>query len=143
MAELELPAVAKTVYLDCKKCGAERYHVVLAHTTSTSAKVKCEVCGSQKTYKLTPPKAAKKTTGPAKPRATRANAAELHRAEYEKLMGGLASQSAQKYSMKLNFAASSKLEHPKFGTGVVRVAQVDKIEVVFADEVRQLVHNRP
>ena len=48
----ELPAVARNIHLDCKKCGVERYHVVVAHTTATSAKVKCEVCGARRTYKL-------------------------------------------------------------------------------------------
>lgn len=140
MAETELPAVAKTVYLDCKKCGAERYFVVLAHTSSTSAKVKCEVCGSQKTYKL---KAEKKTASgaPKKPRVARVSKADEHRNEYEKLLAESDAAPA-KYNMKTSFANKQKLEHPKFGLGVIRLSLADKIEVVFPDEVRSLVHNR-
>ena len=140
MAETQLPAVAKTVYTECKKCGAERYHVVLAHTSATSAKVNCEICGAQKTFKLASPKAAKALKPGAKPRATRANKADEHRQEYEKLVGG--NGEAVKYNMKANFSQNQKLEHPKFGVGVIRASFPDKIEVVFQDEVRSLIHNR-
>ncbi|MCB0363652.1 MAG: hypothetical protein KDD35_13075, partial [Bdellovibrionales bacterium] len=49
---MTLPEVAKRVFLDCKKCDSGRYHIVLAHTSKTSAKVECEVCKSKKTFKL-------------------------------------------------------------------------------------------
>ncbi|MBX3019587.1 MAG: hypothetical protein KF767_16990 [Bdellovibrionaceae bacterium] len=137
----ELPAVAKSIYLECKKCEAERYHKVLAHTTATSAKVECEVCGSKKTYKLpSAKKAAAKKPGTGKPRVARASKAEEHKNEFEKLMGG--NGEAQKYNMKLKFENNAKIDHPKFGMGVVRSSLSDKIEVVFQDEVRNLVHNR-
>lgn len=137
----ELPAVAKTIYLECKKCEAERYFKVLAHTSPTSAKVECEVCGSKKTYKLpTAKKTAAKKTGTGKPRATRVSKVEEHKNEYEKLMN--AAGDTQKYNMKLKFETNAKLDHPKFGMGVVRSSLSDKIEVVFQDEVRNLVHNR-
>lgn len=139
MAETELPAVAKSVFLQCKKCGEERYHTVLAHTSSTSAKVKCEVCGAQKTHKFI--STAKKKTGGrvTKPRVSKA---DEHRAEYEKMLAQVEGSAAQKYDMKLSFAINQKLNHPKFGVGVIRNSLPDKIEVVFADEVRNLVHNR-
>ncbi len=142
MAETELPAVAKTIYLECKKCAAERYFKVLAHPTSTSAKVQCEVCGAKKTYKLPSAKkaAAPKKTASGKPRATRVSKADEHKNEYEKLMAG--SGETHKYNMKLKFGNHAKVDHPKFGMGVVRAVQPDKIEVVFQDEVRNLVHNR-
>lgn len=141
MVETQLPAVAKTVYLQCKKCEAERYHVVLAHTSATAAKVKCEICGSQKTYKLAAPKKAAKPLKPGqKPRATRANKAEEHRLEYARLVESAGDST--KYNMRANFSNHQKLEHPKFGVGVIRASFPDKIEVVFADEVRSLIHNR-
>ena len=39
-----LPAVATKFYNSCKKCKVDRYHNVLAHLTSSSAKLECEVC---------------------------------------------------------------------------------------------------
>lgn len=143
MAETTLPAVASKIYIDCKKCEAERYHVVLAHTTSTSAKVECEVCKSKKTYKL-PSAAKKKSTAGTGVRRVGKNSAEAlakaHQEEYQKLIDAAVDE--QTYNMKLKFALNSKLKHPKFGLGVIRAVQPDKIEVVFSDEVRNLVHNR-
>lgn len=136
-----LPAVAKTIHLDCKKCGVERFFIVVAHTSPTSAKVKCEVCGAQKTYKL--PSAKKAASGaPKKPRVTKAAAAKAsHADEYEKLTASSAGD-AQAYSMKNAFTLQQKVNHPKFGVGFVRAVMPEKIEVLFADEVRLLVHNR-
>ena len=52
MNQLILPPVAKSFYTFCKKCDVDRYHMVLAHTSSTTAKIECEVCHSRKTYSL-------------------------------------------------------------------------------------------
>ena len=138
-----LAPVGKTMYVECKKCGTERYHLVLTHKTATTAKVKCEVCSAQKTYSL-PKKAGtvRKNTGAATRAAKSAsNAREAHNKEYEKLIDGAGAE-APAYNMKNKFEGGSKLKHPKFGVGVVRLAQPEKIEVVFEDEVRSLVHNR-
>lgn len=138
----ELPAVGKSFYVDCKKCGTERYHTVLAHKTARSAKVKCEVCGSQKSYSL--PKVQQRTK-PSRPR-TKAPTEEMkrnaHSAEYDKLMQEHETNPTQNYNMKIKFELNHKLHHPKFGLGLVRSVHLDKIEVVFPDEVRNLVHNR-
>ncbi len=140
-----LPPVAKSIYAFCKKCDADRYHVVLAHTTSTSAKIKCEICSSQKTFSL--PKAQTKTgkalTGAAakKREQTMNSRRSSHRNEYDMLMATEGTATAA-YNMKSRFLKNTKLDHPKFGMGFVKEAQPDKIEVVFADEVRTLIHNR-
>ncbi len=142
-APTELPAVAKSVFVPCKKCGEDRYHTVLAHPTPTSAKMKCEVCGASKTMKFggAPKKAKATSTGAKKTTRTRVNKADEHKAEYEKLINNV-EDNAVKYDMKGAFEANQKLNHPKFGVGVVRTIFADKIEVVFQDEVRNLVHNR-
>jgi hypothetical protein len=44
--------------------------------------------------------------------------------------------------MKTNFKEKQTLKHSKFGVGYVKTALVDKIEVLFVDEARFLVHNR-
>lgn len=152
----ELPAVAKNVHTFCKKCNADRYHVVIAHKTAKSAKVKCEVCGGHKTYTL--PKVPKPPAvkGPVsavglipdkKPRVSRKPLSEEarrshHLAEYEGLIQKAESNDAIAYSTKGTFKLNQKLQHPKFGLGLIRVVFQDKIEVFFPDEVRNLVHNR-
>lgn len=147
-----LPAVAKTVYANCKKCGTERHLKVLAHKTETSASVQCEVCGSKSTFKLAKPKKEKvvKVTKPSKlydknagkKKAPVNRTKSMHDEEYTNLMGSTESEESLKYSMKGKFQMNEKIEHPKFGLGVVKNVQPEKIEVVFSDEVRLLVHNR-
>jgi hypothetical protein len=140
-----LPPVAKSFYAFCKKCDADRYHVVLAHTTATSAKIECEICKSKKTYSL--PKAQTKTgkalTGAAakKREQTLSSRKSSHKNEFEMLMGNDSAQTVS-YNMKSKFEKNQKLNHPKFGMGFIKDAQSDKIEVVFEDEVRTLIHNR-
>jgi hypothetical protein len=145
MSELTLPPVAGRVYTVCKKCDAERYHIVLAHTNATSAKVECEICHSKKTYKLagSKPAKAKAVTGAAATK--KAAAAESRKSAHSKEYGELVSKSggdAANYSMKTKFANNQKIKHPKFGVGVIRISLPEKIEVMFEDEVRVLVHNR-
>lgn len=142
MAENQLPPVAKSFHTFCKKCDADRYHTVIAHTSAKSAKLKCEVCGASSTYTL---KAAK-STGAKKATGTRRAASESarrssHNAEYESLIAG-SNASEVPYSMKSKFEKNQKISHPKFGLGIVKESHIDKIEIVFADEVRALVHNR-
>lgn len=140
----QLPPVAKSFHTHCKKCEADRYHTVVAHTTATSAKLKCEICGASSTYKL--PKAGatgkRPLTGAAAKRKEAAATAKrnAHSEEYNKLISEEGDTAA--YNMKAKFTANTKIKHPKFGMGYVRAVQPDKIEVVFEDEVRNLVHNR-
>ena len=140
----QLPPVAKSFFTFCKKCNADRYHVVLAHTTPKTAKIKCEVCGSQKSYSL--PKAGG-SAGAAKVTRTRTASSESarrssHNAEYEALLQAQENSSEVSYNIKGKFTLNQKINHPKFGVGIVRGVQPEKVEVVFSDEVRNLVHNR-
>ncbi len=134
----ELPAVARNINLPCKKCGVERYHVVVAHTTAQSAKVKCEVCGAQKTFKL--PKAqARKST--AKPRSTKSPKIDVG-AIWTELNEKIGAAKAQPYNMKAKFELATAINHPKFGIGFVTMATNEKIDVHFQEGSRSLVHNR-
>ena len=141
----ELPAVAKNINMPCKKCGVDRYFVVVAHTTATSAKCKCEVCGSIKTFKLTKPKAAKaaKATASGKPKAKRAPKGPNHEEVWNDLKSQIGTDDAVPYSMKSKFELANSINHPKFGIGFVTNATGEKVDVAFADGPRALVHNRP
>lgn len=145
MAETSLPPVAKSFSTDCKKCGEERYHTVIAHTTATSAKMKCEICGATKTYKIgaaaAKPKRVPGAAKAAREATAKAAKATAHKTEYDKLVAD-SDQTSKKYNMKAKFDLNDKVDHPKFGVGIIRLSLQDKIEVVFEDEVRSLVHNR-
>lgn len=138
-----LPPVAKSFYTFCKKCDADRYHKVLAHTTATSAKIECEVCHSKKTYSLPKAQSRKTSSGTTTRRATsEAQKKSNHQNEYQTLLESVAQSEMHAYNIKSKFEASSKINHPKFGLGFVKSVQPDKIEVVFSDEVKTLIHNR-
>jgi hypothetical protein len=134
----ELPAVARNINLPCKKCGVDRFHVVVAHTTSSSAKVKCEVCGAKKTFKL--PKVQERRSNIK--RTVKVKAPD-HAAVWADLKKQIGTDSLIPYEMKKKFQLANAINHPKFGVGFVTGATVDRIEVAFAEGSRALVHNRP
>jgi len=150
MSIVELPAVAKSFFTYCKKCDADRYHKVLAHTSDKAAKVQCEVCGGRSSYKI--PKAepvgsASKagvvnTSKSGRGRTSEAARMKSHIAEYDRLMESNEQAQGLAYNMKFKFDMNQKLSHPKFGVGFIRMVQTDKIEVLFQDEIRTLIHNR-
>lgn len=133
-----LPAVAKKVYYPCKKCEADRYQVVVAHTSATSARLECEVCKTKNAFKLDEPK----RTRTAVPKKTSARTKVAnHVAKWTQLRDSNAVK-PESYNMKKAFEVGTALEHPKFGLGFVVNASGQAIQVIFEDEERQLVHNR-
>ena len=137
----QLPAVAKKVYFKCNKCDTDRYQVVLSHTSATSAKLECEVCKSKNTFKLEEPKA-RRTAVPKKPGTKTKSKASSHVAKWTQLRDSNGDK-AIGYNMKKGFEVGAALEHPKFGLGFVVNVSDAAIQVIFEDEQRQLVHNRP
>jgi uncharacterized Zn finger protein len=141
---VQLPAVASSFYCHCSKCGLDRYHRVLTHTNETTVRLKCEVCGKTGNHNLEVKKASaskSKTTRPASARSISAKAA-AHASEFEAFKSGVDTGRALAYNMKITFKEDQVVQHPKFGIGLVRSVQGDKIEVFFEDEVRFLVHGR-
>lgn len=139
MSELSLPPVAKSFYTFCKKCEADRYHVVLAHKSATSASIQCEICKSKKTYSLPKPGAAKKTTT----RTTGTGSGRRsHTGDYEVRSQSMQNKEATPYSIKGKFSENEKINHAKFGIGFVIRTFDDKVEVIFSDEVKSLMQNR-
>lgn len=136
----QLPAVASNFYTYCKKCETDRYHKVLTHPTTTTAKLECEVCKGKSTYKTAAEK--KKSAAAAKVRKA-ASSKNSYASEYEAIRSQLDESASVGYSMKVSFQPNQTIKHPKFGTGFIKSVQGDKIEVFFEDEARFLVHNRP
>ncbi len=138
----ELPAVARNIHLMCKKCGVERFHVVVAHTSATAAKVKCEVCGASSTFKLAKAKTAKpKKAGTGAKKTSKKNEPDFG-AMWVDLKTQIGTEQVVPYNMKMKYTLANAIEHPKFGIGFVTNATNEKIEVVFQEGGRALVHNR-
>jgi hypothetical protein len=136
---MTLPPVAKSFYMFCKKCDGDRYHTVLAHTSSTKAKMQCEICKSIKAYSL--PKASS-TRKPGSTNSTKNSRAKSHTGEYENRIQNQQAKEAIPYSTKTTFVEKQKINHPKFGIGFVQRTAIDRIDVIFADEIKILIHGK-
>jgi hypothetical protein len=120
----------------------DRYFVVVAHTTASSAKVKCEVCGASKTFKLPKAQARKKPPGSSKAKSAKAPKPADSLALYNELRDKIGLDKVQPYNMRSKFGLAVAIQHPKFGVGFVTAATPEKIEVAFQEGGRALVHNR-
>jgi hypothetical protein len=144
MATETLPPVARKVYAVCKKCGVDRYHVVIAHTSTTAAKLQCEVCNAKSVYKLEGASKKKKKAvsedgaEAAPPKSARKTGSEKRWRDLRDKTPG----SATAYTMKAAFLPQTSIQHPKFGLGIVVGVTPQSITVVFEDGERSLVHNR-
>ena len=139
---VQLPAVASSFYCNCSKCGLDRYHKVVTHTNETTVRLKCEVCGKTGNHNLEVKKSASKTKTPRSSAKSISAKAAAHASQFEAFRSGYDKSRAVPYSMKITFKEEQVLQHPKFGIGLVRSVQNEKIEVFFEDEVRFLVHGR-
>lgn len=140
---VQLPVVASSFYCSCSKCGLDRYHKVVTHTNETTVRLKCEVCGKTGNHNLEVKKSSVKSKTPRSSAKSISAKAAAHASEFESIKNGLEKSNALPYSMKITFKEDQVLQHPKFGIGLVRSVQNEKIEVFFEDEVRFLVHGRP
>jgi hypothetical protein len=110
----------------CGKCKEIREHVIAAISpTGQIERVQCRTCQSNHIYRER-----KTTTTRSTTRATKKD-------------GASASESSgppRAYSMHERFAVGDRLEHPKFGTGLVVEVRSGKIDVKFGKEMKVLVH---
>lgn len=127
----ELPAVAKKMYLPCRKCEVPRYFTVLAHKSERAAKLECEVCKVKKSFTIKKPKVVKK-------KSTRRKRVNI----YDKMMQEVGPDNARSYNMRETFEANQAIDHSKFGLGFITEATALKVKVVFSDGEKELVHNR-
>ena len=110
--------------------------MVLAHTIEAlvgtkPARVHCNTCGSQHSYKASEPSKSGRSHSP-KPRASRFQGLLKDRSETPK-----------NYSPKEKYQSGDVLKHPTFGVGVTTaVKDESKIEVLFEGGSKVLVHGR-
>ena len=143
MSELSLPPVAKSFFTFCKKCNADRYHRVLTHTSSASAKIECEICKSKKTYSLPKAGTARKAPKATKiPGAAPRGRKNSHADEYNQLIMNRGSEPGVPFNIRTKFEMDQKIDHPKFGAGFVKNVQNDRMDVMFQDELKTLMHNK-
>ena len=114
--EKEQYSVGDRVEKLCIGCGEERGHVVVSlNKRGHISRVNCPQCGMHTTFKKS-----KTTTG------ARAS-----------------TQNGSPYDWSRTYRKGQMMMHPTFGLGeVTAIIEPQKIDVLFSDRVRRLVHSR-
>ena len=122
----------------CTKCKMELEHTIVAMVGTLPKRVKCNTCNSLHNYKKKPAEKKRAGTGTAKKRAPKGKTYK----DYLALLTDADRSNAKAYSIKATFKENDVIEHPKFGTGLVlSVVKSNKIEVIFMDGPKLLIHN--
>jgi transposase-like protein len=109
-------AVGDRVEKACEVCGEERGHVVASiNKRGMISRVSCPKCGTRSTYKT--------KTGATSLRST--------------------AKSGAPYDRTRTYRAGQTMLHPVYGMGeVTAVIEPLKIDVLFSDRMRRLIHSR-
>ena len=126
----------------CTKCKLELAHTIMAMSKNLPAKVKCNTCNSEHKYRT-------KQSGISKPKSAKskspARKIKTQEANYNDYMSRLTDYDLTRvkmYSMDGSYKKDEIIEHSKFGVGIVlSLIQNNKIEMLFKDGPRVLVHN--
>ena len=139
------PAVGTETLAYCTSCKMDLNNMIVAMKGDRIAKVQCQTCKKEHTYKAPkgiteptakPPKAARKSKK--KEAEDQGNPIEL---EWEKLMTAHKETPLKPYTMKGQFALGDKIGHPTFGDGIVgKLIYPNKLEVIFRTDVKVLIH---
>ena len=138
--------VGKDVDSWCTRCKLMLAHTIEAVVGGKVTRVHCNTCGAQHAYRPKPPG---QTAGraPAKAGATRRGAKGIAAApkagDYATLVQSRDKRTARRYAVAERFRASELIDHPTFGLGLVTADKGEnKIEVLFSDGAKTLVHGR-
>lgn len=141
----------------CTKCRMDLLHRVVAAVAGKPKRVECQTCHTQHNYRA--PKGAKEplpregeATSTRTPKAKAPKAAKAAKipkrlqpmvSEWESRVLGQTSSAFAAYSASGSFSANQLLRHKSFGDGyVAEVMEDNKINVIFRDGPRTLVHGR-
>ncbi len=118
-------------------------HTIEAVNAGKITRVHCNTCKAQHAYRPRPPgqsSTGKRTRSSSSARPVRG---PLTAGDYEQLMRGRELSNARKYAPSERFARAEVMAHASFGIGLVTaVKDGNKIEVLFKDGLKMLVHGR-
>jgi len=117
----------------CGTCKMMLAHTIEAMVGEKPARVHCNTCKAQHTYRANKPGEGTARKSTRKPRASK----------YELSLAGKNTSHPKPYSPKQTFAVGDVLQHPMFGVGVTSaVKDPTKIEVIFEGGVKLLAQGR-
>lgn len=126
------PQLGGDIETYCGRCKEMREHVIAAlSATGEVERVQCRTCQSNHLYRE------KKTATRSTTTRSRSSAGTSRKALAELEMEA---GPARPYSMQERFKVGDRIEHPKFGTGLVVEERAGKIDVKFGRELKTLVN---
>lgn len=155
LPEFDDDAVAKDIEAVCSKCG-ESWHVIVAVADKKIAQVQCKSCGAYHKYRpvaadrMSLKKSTKTAIAASSPEAGAAPKSKTARAsksaEPKAAMPQVKANArpVRPYSIKsLDYQLGDRIEHVKFGAGIVdEFPAPGKMYVTFASERRLLVYGK-
>lgn len=143
-------AVGKDIFSVCGKCG-DTWHVIVALDGVKVTKVQCKFCGGYHRYKRaasdtsaveTKPKAPPRTAGGASKAGKKTTRVATPKRDEPRTEPNLALP-VRDYAMSATYQTGERIEHPKFGQGVVEsFPSPGKMDVFFEDGRRTLAYGR-
>lgn len=131
-------AVGADIESICSKCG-DVWHVVVAKVGEQIARVQCKQCGGYHRYRPPGGKAVttRSRTAGATPRAS-AGPRPVTRIDKPMVEPDM-SRPVRDYSFRDSYQPGDRIEHPKFGLGVVEMtSEPGKMQVLFSEGRRVL-----
>src|SRR5215813_11438667 len=126
------PQLGGDVDAYCGKCKEVREHVIAAlNPDSSIGRVECRTCHSNHIFR----ERSTRTTGKTTTTRSSTRGAKKESDSVIEEAGPL-----RAYSMQERFAAGDRVDHPKFGVGVVVEVRAGKIDVKFGRELKTLIH---
>jgi len=135
--------VGKEIVTTCGRCQLKLAHLIVTmKNTKTPGRVQCKTCDSTHLYKDST-----MTSAATKVKATRKVTKKDTRSNEEIWTSAIKSaknnDEIKPYSITANFFVGDIIEHINFGKGIVQsLVSKEKIEVVFQDNIKTLVHNK-
>lgn len=128
------PVVGGEVDAYCFHCKRMALHTVVSMLRGRPAKVLCNCCDIQHQFRAKAPGGRRDAKTKNLPKS---------RAVWEEALSKADATHVRGYVPTLTFQVDEVIDHPHFGKGlVVRVYDATKMEVLFEDMVRRLVHGR-
>lgn len=133
----------------CTKCRMDLLHRVVAMVGGKPKRVECQTCHSQHNYRA--PKNAPAAASGKKSATTKARSAKSASTpkpsriqhDWEVHLAGKEQGAFRAYSINSRFERDELIRHKTFGDGcVLEVLQDQKINVIFREGIKVLVHGR-
>lgn len=138
--------VGKEILSQCNKCKLILAHIIVTMKTATDPdKVMCKTCKATHTFKDPAAKKKKATIDKVIKNARLTSGKRVNESIGEIWTRAITRSGAEavSYSTKTNFKLGDIINHPSFGQGVVeKLIDNNKIEVLFKDDYKTLLHNK-